>query len=133
MMKCPKCGGTFYKFDALNTITAHIHTPLGWEMLPGAYFQQDGYLCDTCGYIEFYARDAKTVIQNNARFFQNTETEAVLLKAVGERRRSMSARGRAETEKNQKANHDAVRRRNQRRKREAALLLNQSERNKKSD
>lgn len=75
-MKCPKgCGGTLYQFDTGNSIKAHVHTPLGWEMLPGAYFPQDGYLCDKCGYIEIRARDPKTVIQNNSRFFRNTQEE----------------------------------------------------------
>ena len=77
-MKCPKsgCGGIMRRFTPKHLVTACHRADTGVLLeLRERVWKQVGFMCDRCGYLEFYAQDPSQVLQDPAGYFDSTEPE----------------------------------------------------------
>lgn len=75
-MICPKegCGGTLYRFRPKHLVEAcyRSHTDVLME-LRESQWKQIGFLCGSCGYMEFYTENPEELFSLDERFFESTE------------------------------------------------------------
>jgi hypothetical protein len=65
-----------YQFDAGHSLEAEAPAHGGLlEILPGFLFQQEGLVCNRCGYVELRVKDPQRLLQQGNRFFKPTEPE----------------------------------------------------------
>ncbi len=77
-MKCPKegCEGAMYSFQPHDLVTAICKTFTGVKtQLQESEWKQLGFMCGTCGHMEFYTQDPGKVLHMFSEYFENTEPE----------------------------------------------------------
>lgn len=75
-MKCPKhtCNGTMYRFRPKHLVAACYRADTGVLLeLQERQWKQIGFMCDQCGYMEFYAEEPANVLLEPGGFFDSTE------------------------------------------------------------
>jgi len=77
-MRCPKevCGGSMYRFRPRHLVSACHRADTGVLLELGERrWKQLGFMCERCGYMEFYVEEPAKALQELGEFFTRTEPE----------------------------------------------------------